>query len=104
MATTIDMTHVGEEHTQAEWEELMKALNEARAHDKRLKVHKSVFWYFLEVLRPRWMNGSQVIFAEGADDPTLFTSWDREYFCQRFGDYEVLSRLLKLERMLQRYE
>ena len=72
------------------WADLIGRINvEGRIH----RIEEETYWYFLEVLPPRWMNGSAFAFAEGQDPLSLF--WQRgrddatEYFTRRLTDDEI---------------
>jgi hypothetical protein len=46
---------------------------------RKCKVSEEVFFYFLEVLPPRWMNGNMFAFGEGCSPFRLF--WRRDGKC-----------------------
>jgi len=77
----IDISNMDyDDHTTAEWAKFLEAYY---TYDL-VRVHSSVWWYFLEVLPPRWISGRAFIFAEGADEPVLFFKDGSGHYCKRF--------------------
>lgn len=54
--------------TPEEWEQLMTAMHSG----EQVRVHESIYWYFLEVLPPKYMDGNCFVFQEGEGDILLF--------------------------------
>ena len=85
------------------WEQMIQRINvTGRIH----QITEEVFYYFLEVLPPRWLRSSQFVFAEGADPLQLF--WMRRaqiaqpemHFTRQLIDAEIdeFCRLTRLPR------
>ena len=56
------------------------------------KVHEideKTYWYFLELLPPRWMNGNWFAFGEGAGPFRLFWQVRDAYFARELTDEET---------------
>lgn len=65
-----------------EWDFLIKEINK----DSNIKeVHKSIFYYFLEVLPPIKMFKNGFLFREGLGECLKFTNENGRYFCQRIN-------------------
>ena len=80
--------------TPEEWKQVLDAMHSG----KQVKIHDSIYWYFLGVLPPRRMNGCWFIFAEGADDPIVFRgSTPESRTAQRFSSYEKALSAVGLE-------
>jgi hypothetical protein len=47
------------------------------------EVDEETYWYFLEVLPPKFMSGSCFAFAEGQEELRLFWKSDKQYFCRQ---------------------
>jgi hypothetical protein len=57
------------------------------------RVTEETYYYFLEVLPPKWMNGRAFAFAEGQDPLQLY------WFRGRDPDYEYFTRQLTDEQI-----
>ncbi len=91
LMTTVDKSHlVYGEMTTEEWHDLLATIEATKNRDARVKVHGSIFWYFLEVLPPRFQGCSGFVFAEGADDPTWFGEIGDDHYARRFASYEEI--------------
>lgn len=49
------------------------------------EVDEETYWYFLEVLPPRWMGPGGFAFGEGADHLRLFWKAGGMYFCRQLS-------------------
>ena len=47
---------------------------------RTVRINEETWWYFLEVLPPRWMSGSAFMFCEGYDRFRLFWQRSHQYF------------------------
>ena len=47
------------------------------------EIDEKTWWYFLDVLPPRFQYGSFFAFADGCEPWTLFWKRDREFFARR---------------------
>ncbi len=54
------------------------------------EVDAETYWYFLEVLPPKYQRGSCYAFAEGAEALRLFWQKGDRYFCRQFTWYETV--------------
>lgn len=62
---------------------------------KTVKIHDSVWWYFLEVLPPRRMGHNWFVFAEGDDKPKLFGGCSEDArWCKQFDSYAELNKCI----------
>lgn len=48
-------------------------------------IDEEAWWWFLEVLPPRWMSGNAFAFAEGYDRFRLFWQRGDEYFVRQLS-------------------
>ena len=46
-------------------------------------IDEETFWYFLEVLPPKYQRGNLFAFAEGAESLRLFWQKGEQYFCRQ---------------------
>lgn len=46
-------------------------------------IDEETYWYFLEVLPPKYQRGNLFAFAEGAEALRLFWRHGEEYFCRQ---------------------
>ena len=60
-------------------------LERTRSVARIAEVDEETYWYFLEVLPPRWIKGTFFCFAEGAEPLWLFWQQGRRYFCRRLS-------------------
>ena len=77
--------------SQKEWDYLIKSL-----HIKNLKqeIHKSVYFYFLEVLPPIKMFWGGFLFREGMDENTLkFTEENGKFYCECIKSSDVIKEV-----------
>lgn len=81
------------------WPDMIRRIDVAgRIH----RVAEETYWYFLEVLPPKWHSGPAFAFAEGQDPLQLF--WSRgvheqsEYFTRRLTDDQIV-RFCRLVRL-----
>lgn len=47
------------------------------------KIDEETFWYFLEVLPPKFQRGNLFAFAEGAESLRIFWQTGDAYFCRQ---------------------
>ena len=61
-------------------------------------IAEETFWYFLEVLPPKYQRGSFYAFAEGAEALRLFWQKGDRYFCRQFtwDETVVFCRLARI--------
>ena len=57
---------------------------------RKYEVSEEVFYYFLEVLPPRWMSGSVFAFGEGCDPFRLFWQRDGQFFGRELTEEETV--------------
>jgi hypothetical protein len=57
---------------------------------RKCQVSEEVFFYFLEVLPPRWMNGSMFAFGEGCGPFRLFWQHDGRFFGRELTEEETV--------------
>lgn len=69
------------------WSAMIAAMNSG----EETQIHDSIYWYFLEVLPPKWHNHGGFVFAEGADPPTLFSGLgEKTRRMRQFPTWEAL--------------
>lgn len=51
--------------------------------EKIMEIDEETFWYFLEVLPPKFQSGSAFAFAEGAEPLRLFWRSGDQHFCRQ---------------------
>jgi len=69
-----------------EWDRMIHRIhNTGRIH----QVSDDTYWYFLEVLFPKWMQGSFFAFAEGQESLTLFWHRGTQHYCRRLTEEET---------------
>jgi len=79
----LDFTHIKEngDHSEAEWNEMIQEMfSEKRPF---LKIDKSIYIRFLEILPPVYLNSSGFGFVEGDDYIVDFWHAGTFYFCRR---------------------
>ena len=62
-----------------DWKEFL----DAKESGDIVEIDSSMYWHFLEVLPPVFMDGSVFGFAEGYEHVTKFWKCGDEYFCQK---------------------
>lgn len=63
-----------------EWSALIERIS---LPGKIAEVHEETYWYFLEVLPPKYRRGNLFAFAEGAEALRLFWQKGKQYFCRQ---------------------
>ena len=53
------------------------------------EINEKTYWYFLELLPPRWMNGNWFAFGEGTGPFRLFWKSRESYFGRELTDEET---------------
>ena len=53
------------------------------------EIDEKTYWYFLELLPPRWINGNWFAFGEGAGPFRLFWQLQGSYFAREMTDEET---------------
>ena len=53
------------------------------------EIDEKTYWYFLELLPPRWMDGHWFAFGEGAGPFRLFWQMQGRYFARELTDDET---------------
>ena len=62
----------------------------AMSHEGRIvAIDEETWWWFLEVLPPRWMNGNAFAFAEGYDCFRLFWQRGGNFFVRQLSEAET---------------
>ena len=56
---------------------------------KIAQIDQKTYWYFLELLPPRWMDGNWFAFGEGSGPFRLFWQTKDEYFVRELTDSET---------------
>ena len=56
---------------------------------KVIEIDEKTYWYFLELLPPRWMDGNWFAFGEGAGPFRLFWQVRDAYFARELTDIET---------------
>ena len=80
-----NMSHIDHgRSTPPEWEALIEALDSG----EDVQIHESVWWYFFEVLPPRYMGNGGFAFAEGQEHPRWFSKDSQGRYVARtiYGD------------------
>jgi hypothetical protein len=54
-----------------------------------VRINEETWWYFLEVLPPRWMSSSAFAFAEGYDRFRLFWERSDQYFVRQLTEAQT---------------
>lgn len=54
-----------------------------------VRINEETWWYFLEVLPPRWMSGSAFMFCEGYDRFRLFWQRSDQYFSRQLTEEQT---------------
>jgi hypothetical protein len=57
---------------------------------RKCEVSEEVFFYFLDVLPPRWMSGSMFAFGEGGGPFRLFWQRDGRFFGRELTEEETV--------------
>jgi hypothetical protein len=78
-------------------ETLVQAEVQSDTHDdppwfetgKVAKIDEKTYWYFLELLPPRWMDGNWFAFGEGTGPFRLFWQVKDAYFVRELTDSET---------------
>jgi hypothetical protein len=67
-----------------------------------IAIDEETYWYFLEVLPPRWQAGGQFCFAEGSEEFIYFWRSKEDHFARRLSDEETdtVCRLAPTSRYL----
>ncbi len=62
------------------------------------EIDEETYWYFLEVLSPKYQRGSYFAFAEGAEALRLFWQKREGFFCRQFtwDETVVFCRLARI--------
>ncbi len=68
------------------WEEVM---NRTRVENSIHEINEETYWYFLEVLPPKWFNGNLFAFAEGQEPLRLHWRKHMQYFCRQLTDEQT---------------
>lgn len=84
----IDKTQViADKCTRFEWDKMIKALDSGEV----VKIDKSVYWYFLEVLPPIKMFEHGFHFAEGMENIKEFINIGNKYSVKQLKQINPLS-------------
>ncbi len=62
------------------------------------QIEEETYWYFLEVIPPKYMNGDLFAFAEGAESLKLFWTRDGKHFVRplTFDETQEFCRLARI--------
>lgn len=63
-----------------EWKAMIERIS---TPGKIADIDEEAFWYFLEVLPPKYQSGSCFAFAEGAEEFRLFWRSGGQHFCRQ---------------------
>lgn len=63
-----------------EWKELINRIN---VPGRIAMIDEKTYFYFLEVLPPKFMTGGLFAFAEGAEEIQLFWRSNGQFFCRK---------------------
>ena len=63
-----------------EWKDM---INRISLPGKIAAIDAETYWYFLEVLPPKYQRGNLFAFAEGAEALRLFWQRGEQYFCRQ---------------------
>lgn len=66
-----------------EVEDWASLINRISTPSKIAEIHTETYWYFLEVLPPKYQRGNLFAFAEGAEALRLFWQKGKRYFCRQ---------------------
>ncbi len=69
-----------------EWEQMIERIHET---GKIHSIKEETYWYFLEVLPPKWMDRNYFAFAEGQEELSIFWQKQQEAFCRRLTQDET---------------
>jgi len=84
----IDKTKViAEKSSRKDWDSMIKAMDTGEV----VKIHKSVYWYFLEVLPPIKMFNNGFEFAEGMENIKEFINIGNNYTVKKLKKINPLS-------------
>ncbi|MDA0590799.1 MAG: hypothetical protein O2820_24420 [Planctomycetota bacterium] len=56
-----------------------------------VRINEETWWWFLEVLPPRWMSGSAFAFCEGYDRFRLFWQRSDQYFARQLTEEQTVT-------------
>lgn len=91
MPVSTDLKHflsclsVAEHVPRPEHEEWQSLIDRISAPAKMSDIDEETYWYFLEVLPPKFVNGSVFAFAEGAEPLQLFWRRGDQHFCRQLS-------------------
>ena len=69
-----------------EWKRMIERTHET---GKIHQIKEETYWYFLEVLPPKWMDRRYFAFAEGQEELSIFWQKQQEAFCRRLTQDET---------------
>jgi len=72
-----------------EWEVMIERI---KTTDAIHEISEETYWYFLEVLPPKWMDGCHFAFAEGVEPLQLFWQEKQDEFRTRLLSWEQTHR------------
>jgi hypothetical protein len=81
------------------WEEMLARVS---VPGQIAEVNEEMYWHFLEVLPPHWMEGSQFCYAEGMEPYRLFWRHEKGYFGRQLGwdETRTLEGFVRAERSI----
>ena len=78
-----------------EWPALITRIS---SHDQIAAIDGKTYWYFLEVLPPKYQRGGLFAFAEGAEALRLFWQKGDRHFCRQltWDETTIFCRLARI--------
>ena len=68
------------------WEQMIQRVHvPGRLH----AITEETYWYFLEVLPPKWMDRRYFAFAEGQEPLSIFWQQQNDFYCRRLTQEET---------------
>jgi hypothetical protein len=79
------------------WEKMLERVS---VPGQNAQVAEEMYWHFLEVLPPHWMQGSQFCYAEGIEPYRLFWRDEKSYFGRQLGwdETRTFDALVRLDQ------
>ena len=69
---------------------ILEVMERTRVENTIHEINEETYWYFLEVLPPKWFNGNLFAFAEGQEPLRLhWRHRDERYFCRQLTDEQT---------------
>lgn len=84
-------------------EEWAAMIERIKATEAIHKISEETYWYFLEVLPPKWQGGRGYAFAEGEEPLQLFWEQHRDDYRTRSLTWPETERFCEASRTSKRY-